>query len=302
MNRIIQHIQNLGPTGQEARRLFHGRGHCHPGLESITIDFFPPAAQIILYDDLATAELEELCLGLQNALGEALECILVQRRHLSGAPTEIIRGELPEAMSALEDGLRYHLRLGRAQNTGIFLDMAEGRRLVRRMATGRRVLNLFAYTCGFSVAAMAGGAASAVNLDMNRGALDLGRANHRLNGLDTARVTFLPHDLFKTFGKLRSLGPFDLIIIDPPGNQGESFRPERDWPKILRRLPELLAPGGEILACVSAPQVGARFLLQSFAEQLPQARLLSHTRGGPDFPEIDPDKGLNLLHYRMEAE
>lgn len=299
MNRILDAIGKQPPIDpRQARRLFHGRGHCFPGLEFINIDLFPPVVQIILYKKPEALWLEQLCIGLRESLGAQANCLVIQRRHLPGAPNDIVFGELPEVHQAWESGLRYQLRVGRAQNGGLFLDMAAGRDLVRRVSAGRSVLNLFAYTCAFSVAAMTSGATSVVNLDMNQGALNLGRTNHRLNGLDTARVRFLPHDLFKTFGKLRSLGPYDLVIIDPPGNQGESFRPERDWPKILRRLPELLAPGGEILACVSAPQVGARYLLELFAAELPQARLIEHAKSGPDFPEIDPDKGLNLLHFR----
>ena len=86
-----------------------------------------------------------------------------------------------------------------------------------------RVLNLFAYTCSFSVAAIAGGAQQVVNVDMSRSALQRGRENHRLNQLDERRSTYLAVELFRSFSKLRKLGPFDLIICDPPGDQGDSF-------------------------------------------------------------------------------
>ncbi|MCT7000003.1 class I SAM-dependent methyltransferase, partial [Salmonella enterica] len=82
-------------------------------------------------------------------------------------------------------------------------------------AKGLRVLNLFAYTCGFSVAAIEGGAEHVVNLDMARGVLSRGRDNHRLNGHDLSRVTFLGHDLFKSWAKVIHSGPYDLVIIDP---------------------------------------------------------------------------------------
>src|SRR3546814_19144674 len=89
------------------------------------------------------------------------------------------------------------------------------RRWVQGNAQGKRVLNLFAYTCGFSVAEIAGGAEHVVNLDMSSAALTRGRENPRLNGHDLSRVSFLGHDLFKSWGKVRKLGRYDLIIIDP---------------------------------------------------------------------------------------
>src|SRR3546814_21000772 len=102
------------------------------------------------------------------------------------------------------------------------------RRWVQEQAQGKRVLNLFAYTCGFSVAAIAGGAEHVVNLDMASAALTRGRENHRLNGHDLSRVSFLGHELFKSWGKVRKLGPYDLIIIDPPSFQQGSFALTRE--------------------------------------------------------------------------
>lgn len=284
----------------EARRLFHGRGHCFAGLEAVTVDFFPPVVLVILHREPEPGWLEEFAGGLHTLLGEHLGCLLVQHRQRPGAPSEVLSGSLAEPCFALEAGLLFRLRLGSAQNVGYFPDMAVGRQLVRSLAAGRRVLNLFAYTCSFSVAALAGGAEEVVNLDMNRGALSLGRENHRHNGLDLGRVRFLPHDLFKSFGKLRRLGPFGLTIIDPPGDQGQSFRAERDWPKIAERLPSLAAPGGDLLLGHSNPHLPPGFLIDLLARRLPQARLVRRLRAGEDFPESDPDKGLHVLHFRLD--
>ena len=153
----------------------------------------------------------------------------------------------------IESGLTYRLDLGRNQNNGLFLDMRYGRDWVREHAAGKRVLNLFAYTCGFSVAAIAGGAEFVVNLDMAKAALSRGRDNHHLNNHDLKKVSFLGHELFKSWGKVRKMGPYDLIIIDPPSFQKGSFALTKDYQKILRRLPELLTADGVVLACVNDP-------------------------------------------------
>ena len=154
-------------------------------------------------------------------------------------------------------------------------------------------------TCSFSVAALAGGAQQVVNLDMNRGALALGRENHRLNGLELRRATVLAHDLFKSFGKVKKLGPYDLIVIDPPTAQGASFTARTDWPRILRRVGGWGAPGAQLIACLNAPQLGPEFLTELVERHLPHARLVE-TLGPPeDYPERYPERGLKLFHYQL---
>src|SRR5690606_8667359 len=173
--------------------------------------------------------------------------LLLQHRYLLESSTEALLGEVPQEWLITENGLRYKLDLGIKQNNGLFLDMRYGRRWIQEQARGKRVLNLFAYTCGFSVAAIAGGAEHVVNLDMAKAALSRGRENHRLNEHDLRRVSFLGHELFKSWGKVKKTGPYDLIVIDPPSFQKGSFALTRDYQKILRRLPELLGERGTVL-------------------------------------------------------
>ncbi len=289
------------PTSEAARRLFHGRGGCYPGLEAVTVDWFPPVAVVTLHAPAPAPWLGALEEGLGAILGERLECLMVQLRHLPEAPWHVLRGTVPEPTYAVEAGLRYRLRLGQGQNLGYFPDMIDGRALVRRLATGRRVLNLFAYTCSFSVAALAGGAEQVTNLDMNRGALELGRQNHRDNSLELRRASFLVHDLFKSFGKLRRLGPFDLAVVDPPSHQGASFSAGRDWPRLLRHLPSLLAPGAEVVACLNSPHLGPEFLEDGFAEHAPGFSLQEILPPARDFPDRSPERGLKVMKFLWEG-
>jgi len=298
---IRQEIRSRIERVKEGRsvRLFHGRGKMFPGLEFLIVDYFAPVAHVILYERQSESWLAELVFALTEELKDHLAAIVLQQRFLPTAPSVVVWGTLPESVSALEDGLRYRLRLAQAQNIGFFPDMAAGRQRIRSLAHGCRVLNLFSYSCSFSVAALAGGASHVVNIDMNRGALDLGRQNHRENDLDLARTTFLSHDIFKSLGKLQRLGPFDLIVIDPPTAQGKSFQAEKDWPRLLNRIPQWLNPGGKILACLSAPQYPATFLTDLFETILPQSRLLERISPGQDFPEQFPERGLKLLLYEL---
>ncbi|MGA6099093.1 class I SAM-dependent methyltransferase [Stutzerimonas marianensis] len=296
--------QALTRVPDEARRLFHGRGRCWPGLEQITVDWLQGVVLVSLFRQPAEAELDALIrLLVSLADGQPWQAsgahtLLLQHRYRPDSLMQPLIGEPVEAWVITEDGLRYRLDLGTKQNNGLFLDMRYGRRWVREQARGKRVLNLFAYTCGFSVAAMAGGAEQVVNLDMARAALTRGRENHRLNTQDLGRVSFLGHELFKSWGKVRKTGPYDLVIIDPPSFQKGSFALSRDYAKILRRLPELLTDTGSVLACINDPDTGPDFLIQGMAAEAPELAFQSRLENPPEFPDISPESGLKALVFR----
>ncbi|HCP31319.1 MAG TPA: methyltransferase, partial [Pseudomonas sp.] len=270
---LEQHLlAALNPAPAETRRLFHGRGRCWPGLEQITVDWLQGVLSVALFREPPEgqlAELEAMLLRLSHLEQWTGQAILLQHRYLPDSPGQWLVGEPCQQREVIEDGLTYLLDLGVRQNNGLFLDMRHGRQWVRAQAKGQRVLNLFAYTCGFSVAAIAGGAEQVVNLDMAKSALSRGRDNHRLNQHDPSRVAYLGHELFKSWGKVRKYGPYDLIIIDPPTFQRGSFVLTQDYAKILRRLPELLNEGGTVLACVNDPGIGPEFLIEGMAEHAP---------------------------------
>lgn len=295
--------QTLAELPDEARRLFHGRGRCWPGLEQLTVDWLDGQLLVSLFKEPEPAFLAELHTLLLELTEQACwrssgaRALLLQHRSRESSPLELLWGELEPDPKVCEHGLRYQLDLGRNQNHGLFLDMRLGRQWVQNQASGKRVLNLFAYTCGFSVAALAGGAEQVVNLDMARAALGRGRDNHRLNGHDLSQVTFLGHELFKSWGKVRKLGPYELIIIDPPSFQKGSFALTKDYHKILRRLPELLTDTGQVLACVNDPDVPSQFLIDSMAEHAPQLTFIERLDNPPEFTDIDPEAGLKALVF-----
>jgi 23S rRNA (cytosine1962-C5)-methyltransferase len=292
---IVRHL----PASGETRRLFHGRGRCFAGYDDLVIDYFPPVIMVILHRPRPQDWLDDLVKTLETTLPHPTRAILLQERFIGNSPSRLLHGTLPETLNALEDGLLFRLRLGEAQNPGFFPDMAVGRRLVRERANGKRVLNLFAYSCGFSVAALAGGARQVVNLDMNRGALELGKLNHRINGIDPRQASFLSMEFFRSLNKLRKLGPFDLVVCDPPASQGKSFNARDHWPKLVGCLPGLARPGGEILACLNTPKLAPAFIDDLFTAALPGAEKLGHFTPGDDFPEAQAGCGISLHHYHL---
>jgi 23S rRNA (cytosine1962-C5)-methyltransferase len=212
-------------------------------------------------------------------------------------------GTVPEPHVVTEDGARYRVHVLKGQNHGLFLDMAEGRRWVRNHAASHprlTVLNLFAYSCAFSVAALQGGARQVTNLDMSDGALGLGKQNHQLNGL-VSGASFLPHDLFKTWGKLTRSGPYDLVIVDPPSYQKGSFVATKDYARLMRRLDDLLNPGGHALLCLNAPELGQAFLQDQMAELAPQLRFIERLPNPPAFADASPERALKVLLYQAPA-
>ncbi len=302
MQVIVQTLQALKnakfdvekPTAQ---RLFHGRGRQFPGLEHLTIDRYGSVVWVVLYRQPEIAWLN----ALKQILVEHLEgtdwnCS-IQHRYAKPVKVEELLGEPVEKCFVEEAGLKYWVHFKDRQNVGFFLDMSNAREWVQARAQNLRVLNLFAFTCAFSVVALKGGAQSVVNLDMSRRALTLGRENHLLNQLPTDRVKFLDHDLFKSWGKLKRLGPYDLIVVDPPSFQPGSFEAARDYPRLVRRLPELLDDNGRVLACLNAPELDSRFLIEAFA-QYAGFKYCERIDRPASFPELETEKGLKTLVFR----
>jgi 23S rRNA (cytosine1962-C5)-methyltransferase len=306
MQSLLASIAAAAP-GPDARRVFHGRGGLFPGEEAWTLDLFPPVALLTSFRPATEDELAAVGAALAARwpalMPDSPLCWVHQCRQEGRTETRTMAGAVPEPHLVTEDGLRFELRLlhrGQGRNHGFFLDMAEGRRWLRdQLSTGprARVLNLFAYTCAFSVVALAAGAESVVNLDMSAGALAAGRQNHRLNGLE-AGARFLAHDLFNSWGKLRRGGPYDVVIVDPPSYQKGSFVATKDYARVLRRLPELLAPGGHALLCLNAPELPEAFLRDALAAEAPALRILQRLPNPPAFDDVSSDRALKVLVAR----
>lgn len=286
----------------ELQRLYYGRGFCFENNAFINIDWLSPVLLIILYKEVKSSWLQSLSerlLDKLQGLNFTVKSIQVQYRCRNFAPTDLLFGEPISDFSALENGLKYQINLGRKQNYGLFLDMKKGRQWVYNNSKGKRVLNLFSYTCAFSNVAIAGDAEQVVNLDMSKAALSVGRDNHRLNNHDLSKVKYLGHDLFKSWGKIRRLGPYDLIIADPPSLQKGSVNIKRDYPKIIRRLPELLDKGGQALLCLNSPDLDFSFLEQVIIDQCPEAKIIGKVEPAKLFINREPERGLKCLLVRI---
>lgn len=154
-----------------------------------------------------------------------------------------------------ELGIQYKASLRRGKNFGLFLDQRERRRWVMEQASEKSLLNLFAFTCGFSVAAALGGAKKVVSVDLFPAYIDWGKENFTLNGLDSSseQYEFWSMDSFE-YLKIaqKKMWTFDCIICDPPSfsrhkKMKSIFRVEKDYVQLLKLCSDQLKPGGRLI-------------------------------------------------------
>jgi 23S rRNA (cytosine1962-C5)-methyltransferase len=226
--------------------------------------------------------------------------------------TGVLRGALDGQVAMREMGLRYRVDVLTGQKTGFYLDQRDNRRIVAAHAGGRRVLNAFCYTGGFSLAALAGNAAAVLSLDSSGPALELARGNLAANpDLDAARAEWREADVFTELRALRNQqASFDMIILDPPKfapTAAHAERASRAYKDINLLAFKLLAPGGLLATFSCSGGIGSDLFQKIVAGAAVDARAqativsrLSATRDHPvtlAFPEGEYLKGLLLRRH-----
>ena len=181
--------------------------------------------------------------------------------------TGFVRGDRAAARCPIiEYGLNFRVDVQDGQKTGFFLDQRENRQRVRALAGGREVLDGFAYTGGFSICALAGGAKKVLALESSAPALEVARENLAANALDASRVEFVQADVFARLRTLRDQNAkYDLIILDPPKfapTAAQVKNAARAYKDINLWALKLLAPGG-MLATFSCSGAVPAELFQS---------------------------------------
>lgn len=215
----------------------------------------------------------------------------------------------PELIEIEEHGALFLVDVRAGHKTGFYLDQRENRRLVGELAAGREVLNAFAYTGGFAVTALKGGAAHCTNVDSSSPALDLARANLALNGLLDSACSNVEADVFGYLRQCRDAGrDYDLIILDPPKfahSAGQVEKASRAYKDINLLALKLLRPGG-VLATFSCSGAVSADLFQKIVQGAAldagrEARITGRLTQAADhpvaltFPEAEYLKGLVLL-------
>ena len=248
-------------------RLVHGEGDLLPGL---VIDIYERTAVVqchsvgMYHSRMAIAE------ALREAYGEELEAIYDKSSQTLpfkadlGAIDGYLWGHSAKSDTVvLENGLKFKVNWEEGQKTGFFIDQRVNRDLVRQYSKGRKVLNTFCYTGGFSVAAMAGGATEVVSIDLSERAVKLAEENVALNFGAEAPHKAIACNAVEYLKDIES--DYDLIILDPPafakhhkvlGNALQGYK------KINARALEKIRPGG-ILFTFSCSQAVSRDLFRT---------------------------------------
>jgi 23S rRNA (cytosine1962-C5)-methyltransferase len=232
----------------------------------------------------------------------------VEVRNLEGLPERtgsLAGGEPPLYISILENGIQYLVDIQHGHKTGFYLDQRNNRARMRSLAKDKRLLNCFCYTGGFSLSAAAGGAQEIISVDSSLEALELGKENMRLNGLDTP-AEWVEGDVFQVLRKYRDQARnFDLIVLDPPKfapTTAQVERAARGYKDINLLALKLLAPGGLLMTYSCSGGVNAELFRKIVAgaalDAGVNAVVLERLSQGEDhpvaltFPEGEYLKGL----------
>jgi 23S rRNA (cytosine1962-C5)-methyltransferase len=199
---------------------------------------------------------------------------------------------------ATEYLLRYGIDFSAGYSVGLFIDQRANRQFARRRAP-KRLLNCFAYTCSFSVAAASTGATT-VNIDLSKKSLARGKENFALNNLPTNDHRFFADDVFEVLPRLARRGEkFDMIILDPPtfsrSWRGKTFQVERDFEPLLLMALELAEQGSEVLLSTNCASLDERNLEVMGRFSLKASRRTGSFHREAPLPDFPPGTGATTL-------
>lgn len=235
-------------------RLVHGEGDNLPGL---IIDYYDGVCVMQAHSVGMFRAKKQICEALQAVYGDRLKAVYDKSSGTAPfkAGLDLVDGYLyrrpdftDDQQMVLENGHRFLVNWTEGQKTGFFLDQRENRALVGKMAAGRRVLNLFCYTGGFSIYALGNGAVHVDSVDSSRKAMDMVDKNVALNGFDPQSHTSYCTDAID-FLKKAPEDAYDLMIVDPPAfakHRGALQNALRAYQRLNAAAIAKVAPGGFI--------------------------------------------------------
>ncbi len=214
---VRKSIGVAGTAYNNMYRLVHGEGDNLPGL---IIDIYGENAVMQAHSVGMHVSRMQIAEALKAVMGDDLKAIYYKSettlpfKASLGQENGFILGESDDNV-AIENGLKFHIDWLKGQKTGFFVDQRENRSLLEKYSHGRKVLNMFCYTGGFSVYAMRGGAELVHSVDSSAKAVDLVNANINLNFPGDKRHKSFAEDAFRFLDEMKD-GAYDLIILDPP--------------------------------------------------------------------------------------
>lgn len=244
---VRKRIGLVDSVNNNTYRLVHGEGDNLPGL---VIDVYGKTAVMQAHSVGMHTDREVIAKALKSVMGDELENIYYKsettlpfKAELGQENGFLLGGAADDV--AVENGLKFHVDWLKGQKTGFFVDQRDNRSLLEHYAKGRKVLNMFCYTGGFSFYAMRGGAELVHSVDSSQKAIDLTNANVRLNFPDDNRHEAFAEDAFKFLERMET--PYDLIILDPPAfaKHKDALRNAlKGYTRLNKKAFEKIKPGG----------------------------------------------------------
>lgn len=229
------------------------------GLPGVTVDRYADYLMVQLYTDAWDPHLDQLVDALLQVFqptGIYLKYRPQQTRKLEAQKKSQVINPLlsgiaaPKLLYVKEDGLRYQVNLGSGLHTGLFPDQRRNRREIMLHCAGQRVLNLFAFTGAFSVAAAAAGAQQVTSIDISEKYLKTAQENFSINNIDPLQHEFVVGDVFVEMKKLQPR-QFDIVLFDPPSfstTKKSRFATQGGTSQLVAAALGLLRPGGLMIS------------------------------------------------------
>lgn len=316
-------LARLHGEGTDCYRLLHGVTEGAPGM---SIDRYGSLLLLQTWrEPLAADTVDALAAVARGELGVELDVVANHRGR--DVPPDFVPHEPTAAALAerlcRERGIAFQVRARhRGQDPWLFLDLRSGRATVQAMAAQKRVLNLFAYTCGVGVCAAVGGATTVTNVDFAHSALAVGRDNAAANDLPPERCTTVQSDCLPVLRQLAGIPvqrrgkhvpylrverqPYDLIVLDPPRLAKTSFGTidlVNDYQSLWKPALLALADGGAVMATNHVPEVDEatwHTVLRRCAEKAGRPlRDLQPIAIDEDFPSFDGKPPLKVVLARI---
>ena len=231
------------------------------------------------------------------------ERLLPKRNEEREAP-KLILGDsnIKPRTIVMERGLRYEIDFSGGYSVGLFVDQRENRSFVRKTGS-ERMLNCFAYTCSFAVAAAVAGA-DTVSVDLSQKSLERGRQNFALNSLPAAGHQFIADDVFDVLPRLARKGEkFDLIVLDPPtfsrSHRGKMFKVQSNFEALLANSLEVADRDAHILLSTNCATMNERTLEIMGLFCLKASRRAGTFHSEPQARDFPPGSGANSLWLRL---
>jgi 23S rRNA (cytosine1962-C5)-methyltransferase len=284
-------------------RLVNAEADALPGL---TVDAYGEHAVVELLSEEVLARREDIVARVMELGARSVYVKCRMRRDLRQEDVEQWAPRTPDSgVSApspylvREAGVPVEVELGDGWDTGLYLDQRENRKRIRRVCSGKSMLNLFAYTGMFSVAAALGGASSTTTVDLSGRALERARRNFALSDILTGEQhRFVRADAVEWLARKRRAGVrFDVIVLDPPSfstvGKGRVFKLSKAWEGMLEDALRCLNPSGRMLVVSHERDTSGKALRHRILAVAERARLsgvsVREIASAPDFP--DPPKG-----------